>query len=151
MSRYQLTQQIKKQKKDISALKKSITKLTKNVDKLMQKQKVNNRPANKFKQIVGQGNPKAARWTNREETQLINNLVNKMPIDQVATVHNRTKCAIISRIIKMIRQYISYAFTHDDIATRLGIDKIFVNNVSTIFDDKRLIVLFDQHGANVNA
>ena len=130
--------------KDIKELKLSIVKLNKRIDKLATKnymQKVTNKKVQQKtpKKRNINGNQNARFWTEIEEKQLITELTQKTPINNLAIIHNRTNNAIGSRIIKIIRDYIKLGTTCDNISKNLNVDINFVNLVSTSNDNKMLL------------
>jgi hypothetical protein len=124
-----LEETTKKIKKDMRELKLSFAKLNKRLEKLQQKL-----PRKKTTKSLN-----ARFWTATEENQLVTELTQKMSIDDIIKVHNRSNNAIGSRIIKIVRDHIELGTTSDDISKKLNVDINFVNLVSTSNDNKMLL------------
>jgi len=145
-----LTQNVKQTNTSVKAIDKRVDKLTNVIKELRtitkkfvkQQTKLQTKQIKSFNPNIKTKNKSTGGknlWDANEDQILIQQLTQKMPINDIATAHNRTPTAIASRIIKMVKEEINNGIVNDDIIRNFNVDANFINLVSTSNDIKMLL------------
>lgn len=72
---------------------------------------------------------KNTKWSEFEDKCLISRLKQEFPIKTIARLHNRTKESIISRIYKIINDFIDLQMSMEDISQKLCLNKSQIDTI----------------------